>query len=67
MKFLGKVIDAGNVYAHCDLMCGVYDPAQARIEAQSVYNSVKLYQTALNDEAFKQRTIQTDQFIIFGR
>lgn len=24
------------VYAHCDLPCGVYDPAQARIEAQSV-------------------------------
>lgn len=25
-----------SVYAHCDLPCGVYDPAQARIEAQSV-------------------------------
>ncbi|PID31769.1 superoxide dismutase, Ni [Candidatus Saccharibacteria bacterium] len=24
------------VYAHCDLPCGVYDPAQAMIEAQSV-------------------------------
>lgn len=24
------------VYAHCDLPCGVYDPAQARIEAASV-------------------------------
>ena len=24
------------VYAHCDFPCGVYDPAQARIEAQSV-------------------------------
>src|SRR3546814_119036 len=24
------------VYAHCDLPCGVYDPAQARIEAESV-------------------------------
>jgi nickel superoxide dismutase len=24
------------VTAHCDLPCGVYDPAQARIEAQSV-------------------------------
>ena len=23
------------VYAHCDLPCGVYDPAQARIEAES--------------------------------
>ena len=24
------------VSAHCDLPCGIYDPAQARIEAQSV-------------------------------
>ncbi len=24
------------VLAHCDLPCGVYDPAQAKIEAQSV-------------------------------
>jgi nickel superoxide dismutase len=24
------------VHAHCDLPCGVYDPAQARIEADSV-------------------------------
>jgi nickel superoxide dismutase len=24
------------VYAHCDLPCGVYDPAQARIEAESI-------------------------------
>ena len=24
------------VYAHCDLPCGVYDPAQAQIEAKSV-------------------------------
>ncbi len=24
------------VYAHCDLPCGVYDPAQAQIEAKSL-------------------------------
>ena len=24
------------VRAHCDLPCGVYDPAQARIEAESI-------------------------------
>jgi len=24
------------VYAHCDLPCGVYDPAQAMIEAESI-------------------------------
>ncbi|MBO1767539.1 MULTISPECIES: superoxide dismutase, Ni [Allobranchiibius] len=32
-RFLAPTIE---VSAHCDLPCGVYDPAQARIEAQSV-------------------------------
>lgn len=31
------------VHAHCDLPCGVYDPAQARIEAQSVFEMQKKY------------------------
>ncbi len=31
------------VYAHCDLPCGVYDPAQARIEAESVLMMMKKY------------------------
>lgn len=44
------------VYAHCDLMCGVYDPAQARIEAQSVYNAIKKYNES-EDEVFRQRAI----------
>lgn len=44
------------VYAHCDLMCGVYDPAQARIEAQSVYNAMKKYQDS-DDSVFRQRCI----------
>ncbi len=30
-------------YAHCDLPCGVYDPAQARIEAQSVKAIMERY------------------------
>jgi len=45
------------VYAHCDLMCGVYDPAQARIEAQSVYNAAKKYADS-KDPVFKQRAVQ---------
>ena len=32
------------VYAHCDLPCGVYDPAQARIEAQSVLAIMQKYE-----------------------
>jgi len=31
------------VYAHCDLPCGIYDPAQARIEAESVLAVMKKY------------------------
>ena len=33
---LRHAASAFEVSAHCDLPCGVYDPAQARIEAQSV-------------------------------
>ena len=43
-------------YAHCDLPCGVYDPAQARINAESVVNASKKYQES-DDAAFKQRSI----------
>jgi nickel superoxide dismutase len=43
-------------HAHCDLMCGVYDPAQARIEAQSVKAIAEKYQ-ASTDEVFRQRCI----------
>ena len=34
------------VHAHCDLPCGVYDPAQARIEAESVKAVQQKYQDA---------------------
>ncbi len=37
------------VYAHCDLPCGVYDPAQARIEAESVKKIMEKY-AGLSDE-----------------
>ena len=42
------------VSAHCDLPCGVYDPAQARIEAESVLMICK--KVAENDDAdFRMR------------
>jgi nickel superoxide dismutase len=33
---LSRIFRTTEVSAHCDLPCGVYDPAQARIEAQSI-------------------------------
>jgi nickel superoxide dismutase len=44
------------VSAHCDLPCGVYDPAQARIEAESVKAVQEKYQ-ANEDADFRTRTI----------
>lgn len=44
------------VHAHCDLMCGVYDPAQAKIEADSVLETMKRYQDS-DDDVVKQRCI----------
>lgn len=43
--------------AHCDLPCGVYDPAQARIEAESVHMIQQKYQDS-DDAEFKERAIQ---------
>ena len=34
------------VHAHCDLPCGVYDPAQARIEAESVVKIQAMFKDA---------------------
>ena len=45
------------VHAHCDLPCGVYDPAQARIEAESVKAIQEKFQES-DDAGFKQRAVQ---------
>lgn len=44
------------VHAHCDLPCGVYDPAQAKIEAQSVKACMEKY-AASSDNDFKARAV----------
>lgn len=44
------------VQAHCDLMCGVYNPQQARIEAESVHAIMQKYQDS-DDDVFRQRCI----------
>ena len=42
--------------AHCDLPCGVYDPAQAKIEAESVKAIMAKYH-ASDDPNFRARAI----------
>jgi nickel superoxide dismutase len=53
---LTRWLPATTVYAHCDLPCGVYDPAQARLEAQSVLAIMKKYQDN-DDAAFRTRAL----------
>ena len=43
-------------YAHCDLPCGIYDPAQAKLEAQSVKATMEKF-AASSDLEFKARAI----------
>ena len=44
------------VSAHCDLPCGVYDPAQARIEAESIKGIIAKYE-GNEDPVFRTRAI----------
>jgi nickel superoxide dismutase len=41
---------------HCDLPCGVYDPEQARIEAESVYRTIEKH-NASEDALFRARAV----------
>jgi nickel superoxide dismutase len=56
---LSRVLEAlggTQVSAHCDLPCGVYDPAQARIEAESVKAIIEKFNDS-DDPAFRQRAL----------
>ena len=53
MRLLARLLEPkATAYAHCDLPCGVYDPAQARIEAESVKAICQKYQDS-KDPAFR--------------
>ncbi|KAA5832857.1 superoxide dismutase, Ni [Saccharopolyspora hirsuta] len=57
MRLLSRILSPRlEATAHCDLPCGVYDPAQARIEAESVKAIQEKYQ-ANEDPEFRTRAI----------
>ena len=49
------------VYAHCDLPCGVYDPAQARIEAESVKGAIEKYENFSETDKVRAIIIKEDR------
>ncbi len=57
MRLLARLLAPKvTVHAHCDLPCGVYDPAQARIEAESVKAISQKYQDN-SDPEFRTRAL----------
>ena len=57
MRLLARLLEPRLVvHAHCDLPCGVYDPAQARIEAESVKAIDEKYQQNTDPE-FRTRCL----------
>jgi len=53
---IDRVSAPAAIHAHCDLPCGVYDPAQARIEAESVKGCMEKF-NASDDDVFKTRAV----------
>jgi nickel superoxide dismutase len=51
---LDRVRGPEAAHAHCDLPCGIYDPAQARIEAESV-KAIMEKANASDDHLFQER------------
>ena len=57
MRLLARLLEPKAIaHAHCDLPCGVYDPAQARIEAESVRAIIQKYADNADPE-FRTRCI----------
>jgi nickel superoxide dismutase len=56
LRLLDRLAAPTQVHAHCDLPCGVYDPAQARIEADSVKATMEKF-NASDDHNFQTRAI----------
>jgi nickel superoxide dismutase len=58
MRLLSRILSPRlEATAHCDLPCGVYDPAQARIEAESVRAIQEKYQ-GNDDPVFRERCVE---------
>src|ERR1700733_7241972 len=57
MRLLARLLEPrATAHAHCDLPCGVYAPAQARIEAESVKAICEKYQQN-TDAEFRARAL----------
>ena len=57
MHIFRSIVHPGRIVsAHCDVPCGIYDPEQARIEAESCFRILEKYHDS-EDELFRQRCV----------
>jgi len=56
LAFADRLMAPRSAHAHCDLPCGVYDPAQARIEAESVKAVMEKF-AGSDDPIFRERCV----------
>lgn len=41
LRFIDKLFPPKNAFAHCDVPCGIYDPRQAQIAAETIVKMVE--------------------------
>jgi len=56
LRTLDRLAAPPAVLAHCDIPCGIYDPEQARIEAESCYKIIEKYH-GNDDPLFRDRCV----------
>lgn len=50
LQVFSKLLPLKNVYAHCDIPCGIYDPYQAQVAAHSVLRMTQLISEAKSED-----------------
>src|ERR1700749_1439782 len=61
MRLLARLLEPRTVaHAHCDLPCGIYDPAQARIEAESGKACMEKF-NASDDPVVRERAVTIEE------
>jgi nickel superoxide dismutase len=56
LRLADRLSEPETIHAHCDLPCGVYDPAQARIEAEAIKGCMERFHQS-DDNVFKTRAV----------
>ncbi len=57
LRLVDKIFPPGKVYAHCDVPCGIYDPKQAQIAAETVEKMVEKLVSSPMPASFSKKVL----------